>query len=47
MSKQETIRIEFTKQQQETIKKVTGKAPRGLELTAQELEERVAPLMFE
>jgi hypothetical protein len=44
MSKQnEQVRIKLTPEQQETIKNATGKDARSLELTVQELEERIAP----
>jgi uncharacterized small protein (DUF1192 family) len=44
MSKQkEQVRITLTPEQQETVKKVTGKDARSLELSVQELEERIAP----
>jgi hypothetical protein len=37
------VRIELTPEQRELVRKVTGKAPSGLELTAEALEERIAP----
>jgi len=44
MSKpQEHVRIELTKAQQESVKAATGKEADAIELTVQELEERIAP----
>ena len=44
MSKQnEQVRIKLTPEQQETVKNATGKDARSLELSVQELEERIAP----
>ena len=44
MSKQnEQVRIKLTPEKQETVKKVTGKDARSLELSVQELQERIAP----
>jgi hypothetical protein len=44
MSKQnEQVRIKLTPEQQEAVKNATGKDARSLELTVQELEERIAP----
>lgn len=39
----EPVRIKLTPEQQEMVKKATGKQADALELTAQELEERIAP----
>ena len=39
----EPVRIKLTPEQQEVVKKATGKNAEALELTAQELEERIAP----
>ncbi len=45
MSKpQDFVRIELTKAQQENVKAATGKEAEAIELTMQELEERIAPL---
>ena len=41
---QEIVRIEFTPEQKQLIKKEIGKDADALELTAQELEERIAPV---
>ena len=40
---QEIVRIEFTPEQKELIQKEIGKDADAVELTAQELEERIAP----
>ena len=42
----EPVRIKLTPEQQETVKRVTGKFAEALELTAHELEERIAPVQF-
>ena len=39
----EPVRIKLTPEQQEMVKKATGKNAEALEMTAQELEERIAP----
>ncbi len=44
MSDQNRIRIELTEEQKAQIKAATGKDARTLELGAEELEERVAPV---
>ena len=47
MSKeQELIRIELTPEVKEFVKKTIGKDADGVELTVQELEERIAPRMI-
>ena len=43
MSDAKKFRIELTNEQKEELKKVTGKDAEALELTAEELEERIAP----
>ena len=44
-SKKETpFRLTLTKEQREQIKKVTGKKADALELSVEELEERIAPM---
>lgn len=44
MSKQnEQVRIKLTPEQREAVKNATGKDARSLELSVQELEERIAP----
>ena len=40
----ETVRIELTPEQKQLIKKQTGKDAAAVELTVQELEERIAPM---
>jgi hypothetical protein len=46
MDKQESrIRIELTKEQQKQIKVASGEDVTVLEFTAQQLEERIAPLI--
>ena len=39
----EPVRIKLTPEQQAEIRKATGKNAEALELTVQELEERIAP----
>jgi len=39
----EPVRITLTPDQQEMVRKATGKNAEALELTVQELEERIAP----
>jgi hypothetical protein len=46
MEKKETIRIELTDEQKKQIKDASGQDVQALEITAQELEQRIAPLMF-
>ena len=40
----EIVRIELTPEQKQLIKKEIGKDAEAVELTAQELEERIAPI---
>ena len=40
----EPVRIKLTPEQQEVVKKATGKNAEALELTVEQLEERIAPL---
>ncbi|HTR21323.1 MAG TPA: hypothetical protein VMH88_10765 [Gemmatimonadales bacterium] len=40
----EPVRIKLTPEQSEMVKKATGKQAEALELTVNELEERIAPL---
>jgi uncharacterized small protein (DUF1192 family) len=42
----ETVRLELTPEQKELIKKQTGKDAEVVELSVQELEERIAPTAF-
>jgi hypothetical protein len=44
---QEIVRIEFTPEQKELVKKEIGKDADAVELTAHELEERIAPVYFQ
>lgn len=43
--KQDTVRIELTEEQKKQIRERTGKDAKAIELTAEELEERVSPRM--
>jgi hypothetical protein len=43
MDKKDTIRIELTDDQKKQIKDASGRDVQALELTAEELEERIAP----
>jgi hypothetical protein len=43
----ETVRIELTPEQKQLIKKQTGKDAEAVELTVSELEERIAPVLFQ
>jgi hypothetical protein len=40
----EVVRIELTKEQRDNVKATTGKDAEAVELTVQELEERIAPM---
>jgi len=40
----EQVRIQLTPEQMTQIKKATGKAAEALELSVEELEERIAPI---
>jgi len=40
----DSVRFNLTPEQQEQIKRVTGKEAETLELTVQELEARIAPM---
>jgi hypothetical protein len=42
----EPVRITLTPEQQAMVKQATGKNAEALELTAQELEERIAPIQL-
>lgn len=42
-SDKEIVRIELTPEQRELVKKEIGKDAEAVELTAHELEERIAP----
>jgi len=43
-SDKEIVRIEFTPEQKQLVKKEIGKDAEAVELTAQELEERISPI---
>lgn len=43
--KKDTVRIELTEEQKKQIRERTGKDAKAIELTAEELEERVSPRM--
>ena len=45
MKKDERIRIELTEEQKKEVKEASGKDVSTLEFTAQELEERIAPML--
>ena len=48
MSKEkEIVRIELTPEQKQLLKKQTGKEAEAVELTFDELEERIAPRIIE
>jgi hypothetical protein len=48
MSKEKDIvRIDLTKEQKQQVKKETGKQVEAIELTIDELEERVAPMQIQ
>ncbi len=40
------VNIKLTQEQLEMVKKATGKSADSLELTVNELEERIAPLKY-
>jgi hypothetical protein len=44
MSEQKPIRLELTEEQKAQVKAATGKDARAIELNAEELEERIAPV---
>ena len=45
MSDQKNVRLELTEEQVAQVKAATGKDARAIELSAEELEERIAPLL--
>jgi len=48
MSKEkEIVRIDLTKEQKQQLKKETGKEVEAIELSVEELEERVAPISIQ
>ena len=44
MSGSDTFRISLTPEQKEQVRKATGKEANTIELTVEELEERIAPM---
>ena len=44
-NKDAVVRIELTEEQKQQIREATGKDLNAVEFTAEELEQRVAPLM--
>jgi len=42
----ETVRLELTEKQREQVRSATGRDGEAIELTVQELEERIAPSGF-
>lgn len=44
--KPERIRIELTAEQKKQIKEASGEDVEAIELTAQELEDRIAPISY-
>ena len=44
MSGSDTVRISLTPEQKQQVRKATGKEADTIELTAEELEERIAPM---
>ena len=43
---QEIVRIDLTPEQKQLVKKQIGKDAEAVELTTQELEERIAPRIY-
>jgi hypothetical protein len=43
MQEQEPVRIELTAEQREKVRRLTGRELSEIELTAEELEQRIAP----
>ena len=41
----ETVRIDLTPEQKEQVRRQTGKDAAAVELTVEELEERIAPIL--
>ncbi len=44
MEKKKVIRVELTEEQKRQIRDTTGKDAEAIELTAEELEERISPI---
>ena len=47
MPSSDTFRITLTPEQKEQVRKATGKEANTIELTAEELEERIAPMTYQ
>lgn len=45
MSKPDRVRIELTEEQKKQIKEASGEEITAIEFTAQELEDRIAPVI--
>ena len=45
-SKKELVRISLTEDQKKAVREATGKDAEAIELTVDELEERIAPARF-
>ena len=43
-NEKEVVRLDLTREQQEQVKRATGRDSVALELTVTELEERIAPM---
>jgi uncharacterized small protein (DUF1192 family) len=43
----EQVRIQLTPEQKALVKNVTGKEAEAVELSVTELEERIAPMMYQ
>lgn len=46
MEKKQPVKIELTEDQKKQIREATGKDASAIELTVEELEERVSPATF-
>lgn len=46
MASPETFRMTLTPEQKEQVRKTTGKDAEAIELTVEELEERIAPMQL-
>jgi uncharacterized small protein (DUF1192 family) len=46
-SDKEIVRIQLTPEQKQLIKKQTGKDAEAVELSVSELEERIAPVLYQ
>jgi uncharacterized small protein (DUF1192 family) len=43
-NKNEPVRLKLTPEQQNEVRKATGKSAEAIELSVEELEERIAPI---